>query len=390
LYHKPIFFIITQPKEFMNITNLIIQTGFWFLGFLFLFRITRCRRSSEKGKSYPSVSIIIPARNEEKTLPILLKSLQNKVSPGDEIIVVVGTSEDRTLEVAERQNVIAKQSEPLPEGWLGKPWGCYQGAKLAKGEILIFLDADTFIEKDGLKKIVETYLERGGVITIQPYHKTKRLYEQLSAFFNIIGLAGMGTFTILGNHMKPVGLFGPCVVMSRNYYLDSGGHLQVKGDVVEDLALGGRIKKQKTPISCYGGKGTISFRMYPNGITELIDGWSKGFATGAIKTYIPILLATILWIGGSITATRYFIEALLNPSLPSILLWGGAYLGYAVQIFWMLFRVGNFRFYTALFYPIPLLFFIYVFLRSFFLIFIKRSVSWKGIRINLKNKDSTK
>jgi 4,4'-diaponeurosporenoate glycosyltransferase len=373
----------------MNITNLIIQTGFWFLGFLFLFRITRCR-SSEKEKSYPSLSIIIPARNEEKTLPILLTSLQNQVSPVDEIIVVVGPSEDNTLKVAERQNVIVKQSEPLPEGWLGKPWGCYQGARLAKGEILIFLDADTFVEKDGLKRIVGTYLERGGVITIQPYHKTKRLYEQFSAFFNIIGMAGMGTSTVLGNHVKPVGLFGPCVVMSKKYYLESGGHRQVKKEVVEDLALGGRIKRQKIPISCYGGSGTVSFRMYPNGIGELIDGWSKGFATGAIKTYIPILLATILWIGGSITSTRYFIEALISPRLPSILLWGGAYLGYVVQIFWMLFRVGNFKFYTALFYPIPLLFFIYIFLRSCFLVFVKRSVTWKGIRISLKNKDSIK
>ena len=130
--------------------------------------------------------------------------------------------------------------------------------------------------------------------------------------------------------------------------------------------------------------------MYPSGIGELVDGWSKGFATGAIKTYIPILLATILWIGGSITATKYFIDSLVNPSLPSTLFWGGAYLGYVIQIFWMLFRVGNFKFFTALFYPVPLLFFMYVFLRSFFLIFIKRSVKWKGIAINLKGKDPTK
>jgi 4,4'-diaponeurosporenoate glycosyltransferase len=373
----------------MNISNLIIQTIFWFFGFLFLFRIRRCERSNEKGKLYPSVSIIIPARNEEKTLPILLSSLITQVSSMDEIIVVVGTSEDRTMEIAEEQNVIVKQSDPLPEEWLGKPWACYQGAKLAKGEILIFLDADTFVEKDGLKKIEDTYIEKGGVITIQPYHKTKMFYECLSAFFNIIGMAGMGTFTILGNRVKPVGLFGPCIMMSKHIYFESGGHLQVKNEVVEDLALGGQIKKQKTPISCYGGNGTISFRMYPNGIGELVDGWSKGFATGAVKTYIPVLLATILWIGGSITATSHFIEALLNPSMSSILIWGGAYLAYVAQIYWMLFRVGNFGFFTALFYPIPLLFFMYVFLRSFFLIFIKRSVSWKGIKISLKSQDTT-
>jgi 4,4'-diaponeurosporenoate glycosyltransferase len=382
--------IILQTKASMSISNLIVQTAFWFLGFLFLSRIRRCERSKDERKSYPSVSIIIPARNEEKTLPILLNSLRTQVSPVDEIIVIVDTSEDRTKEIAEKENVIVKQSNRLPEDWLGKPWACYQGAKLAKGEILIFIDADTFLEKDGLKKIKDTYVEMGGVVTIQPYHKTKRIYEQLSAFFNIIGMAGMGSFTILGNRVKPVGLFGPCIVMSKKYYFESGGHLKVKSQVVEDLALGGQIKKQKTPISCYGGNGAISFRMYPGGIGELVDGWSKGFATGAVKTYIPVLLGIVLWVGGSITATKYFIDALLNPNLLSILIWGSAYLGYAAQIYWMLFRVGNFGFYTALFYPIPLLFFMYVFLRSFFLIFIKRSVIWKGIKINLKREDTPK
>jgi 4,4'-diaponeurosporenoate glycosyltransferase len=374
----------------MNITNLVIQLVFWALGFLFLFRISRCGRIDWENKLHPSVSIIIPARNEEKTLPILLTSIRNQSYPTAEIIVVVGPSEDKTREVAERHNVKVIMSEPLPEGWIGKPWACFQGAKLANGETLLFLDADAFIEKDGLKKIVDTYVERGGVITIQPYHKTKRLYEQLSAFFNIIGMAGMGTFTIMGNLVKPVGLFGPCVVMNKEYYVESGGHLQVKGEVVEDLALGGRIKKQKIPIYCYGGKGTISFRMYPNGMRELIDGWSKGFATGAVKTYIPVLLATVLWLGGSMTVIRYFIESLINTNGISILLWGFAYLCYAAQIYWMLFRVGNFGFYTALFYPISLIFFLAVFLRSVFLIFIKRSVSWKGIKIDLKDKDTTK
>jgi 4,4'-diaponeurosporenoate glycosyltransferase len=373
----------------MDIANLIIQTAFWSLGFLLLFRIPRCKRSSGESKSYPSVSIIIPARNEEKTLPILLTSLRNQYFIPDEIIVV-SQSEDRTKEIAEREGVRTIQSEPLPEGWIGKPWACYQGAKLAKGEILIFLDADTFIEKDGLKNIVETYTESDGVISIQPYHKTRRLHEQLSAFFNIIGMAGMGSFTVMGNLVKPLGLFGPCVVMGRKFYFESGGHTEVKGQIAEDLAFGNSLKKRKVPIYCYGGKGTISFRMYPNGIGEMIDGWSKGFATGAVKTYIPILLAIIAWIGGSISATSYLIEALLNINALSMLIWATAYLCYAAQIYWMLFRLGTFKFYTVLFYPVSLLFFLAIFLRSVFLIFIRRSVRWKGVTISLKDKTPTK
>jgi 4,4'-diaponeurosporenoate glycosyltransferase len=250
----------------MHIIDLTFALVFWILGFLFLFRIHRCQRRSGESKSDPSVSIIIPARNEEYSLHILLDSLRNQGFSADEIIVVIGPSEDKTREVAEREGITVILSDPMPVGWLGKPWACFQGAKAAKGELLIFLDADTFLEKDGLKKIVDTFLDREGVVTIQPFHKTKKIYEQLSSYFNIVGMAGMGTFTFLGRLIKPVGLFGPCVVMSKKYYFESGGHLGVKGEVVEDLALGNRIKKQHVPIYCYGGKGTISFRMYPQGI----------------------------------------------------------------------------------------------------------------------------
>ena len=374
----------------MDITNLVIQTVFWALGFFFLFRIPRCRRNSGKIKPYPSVSIIIPARNEEKSLPVLLTSLRDQDFIPDEIIVVVDQSEDSTKEIAEREGVRTIQSEPLPEGWVGKPWACYQGAQIAKGDVFIFLDADTCIEKDGLKDIVNTYFERGGVLSIQPYHKTKRLYEQLSAFFNVIMMGAMGTFTVFGNLLKPIGLFGPCVVMRRKYYLEIGGHLAVKGEVVEDLALGNIIKKRKMLIYCYGGRGTISFRMYPNGMRELVDGWSKGFATGAVKTYIPVLLAIIAWVGGGISATRYTIEAISSMNTILILVWTSAYLGYAIQVYWMLFRIGTFKFYTALFYPVSLLFFLVIFLRSVFMIFIRRSVRWKGVTISLKDKATRK
>jgi len=369
----------------MDVIDFIIQTVFWSLGFFFLFRIPRCRDNIPKIKPYSSVSIIIPARNEEKSIPALLESLEGQDFIPNEIIVVIDRSVDRTKEIAESAAVITIQSEPLPKGWVGKTWACHQGSQAAKGDILIFLDADTYIEKDGLNKIVETYLKMDGVVSIQPYHKTKKLYEQLSAFFNIISMGAMGTFTVFGNLLKPIGLFGPCVVMRRKYYLDIGGHTAVKGEIVEDLALGNKLKKGNIPIYCYGGKGAISFRMYPNGIRELIDGWSKGFATGAIKTHIPLLLAIIAWVGGGISATIYVVEAVLNINTTAILVWTLTYLGYTIQIYWMLFRLGTFRFFTALFYPVSLIFFLLIFLWSLFLTFIRRRVRWKGATIPLRD-----
>ena len=201
----------------MDFINLIIHVVFWVLGFLFLFRIPHCERGKRETSSYPYVSVIIPARNEEKSLPILLTSLRDQDFVPGEIITVVSHSEDRTREIAEQAGVKTILSEPVPEGWVGKSWACHQGAMIAKGELLIFLDSDTFLEKDGLERIVVACTENDGVVSIQPYHRTKRLYEQLSAFFNIVMMGAMGAFTVMAGHMKPIGFFGPCIGMRKKH-----------------------------------------------------------------------------------------------------------------------------------------------------------------------------
>jgi 4,4'-diaponeurosporenoate glycosyltransferase len=364
----------------------IVHLVLWVLGFFLLFRIYSCRASVNRNTHNPSVSVIIPARNEEHTLPNLLDSLSGQLSSEDEVIVVDDHSEDRTKAVAERSAVKVLESLPTPEGWLGKTWACYQGAKMASREILVFLDADTVLEKNGLKNIIETYVEKDGVLSIQPYHRMRNLYEQLSAFFNIVMMAGIGAFTVLGSRIKPIGLFGQVVVMERQYYLDSGGHDKVKGELLEDLALGSALQKKGVEVHCMGGKSTVSFRMYPNGIRELINGWSKGFAMGAAKTSTPLLILIVFWIAGSIGTTRGLIEAIVATNNVQIALCGSLYILYAVQIYWMLVRIGNFKFYTALFYPIPMAFFVVVFTYSFVRIFLVRSVKWKGREIDLRRK----
>jgi len=374
----------------MDIPYFVVHAVFWFFGFFFLFRIPLCTRGLKgNAKPRPTISVIIPARNEANSLPVLLASLRNGDSVPDEIIVVVDPCEDGTKDAATREGVTVIDSEPLPRGWVGKPWACYQGAQQAKGDILVFLDADTCLEKGGLRDIVDTHLETDGITSIQPYHQTRRLYEQLSLFFNIIMMGAMGPFTLMGSRIRPIGLFGPCVVMRKSYYFENGGHIAVKGEVVEDLALGEKLKKHGLPIHCYGGRGTISFRMYPNGIGELVDGWSKGFATGARMARIPLLVATVAWIGSGISATVYAIGAVWSMQDTAIMWWTLAYLAYAVQVYWMAFRVGTFKFYTALLFPVALLFFVVVFFRSAFLIFIRRRIRWKGIAISLKDKAET-
>ena len=364
----------------------IVHLVLWILGFLFLFRISYCKITVNRSTHKPSLSVITPARNEEQALPNLLNSLSGQLSPQDEVIVVDDHSEDRTRAVADKSAVKVLESLPTPEGWIGKTWACFQGARIASGEIFVFLDADTVLEKNGLEKIIQTYVEKDGVLSIQPYHKMRNFYEQLSAFFNIIVMAGIGAFTVLGRRIKPIGLFGPVVVMKRQYYLDSGGHDKVKGEILEDVVFGSILQNKGMKVHCLGGKSTVSFRMYPNGIRELVNGWSKGFAMGAAKTSTPLLILIVAWICGSIGTTRSLIEAITATNNVQVAIWGSLYILYSAQIHWMLVRIGNFKFYTALFYPISVAFFVLVFIYSFVRIFLVRSVNWKGREINLKRK----
>ena len=373
----------------MDITTFAIHVALWLLGFVFLFHIPLCRAARKDDFPYhPPTSVIIPARNEETALPNLLASLREQRYISDEIIVVDDHSEDRTKEIAKREGAKVVESQPLPEGWTGKTWTCHQGAQAAVGDIFIFLDADTSLEIDGLCSIVETYMEKEGVLSIQPYHRTGRLYEELSSFFNLIMMGAIDAFTVLGSRLKPTALFGAALVLSRQHYVESGGHERVKGKVVEDVALAKELRKQGIPIRCCGGKGTVSFRMYPHGLRQLVDGWSKGFALGAAQIAIPSLFVTVAWIVGSIGTVRYTAQALFATNNIPIVMWGSLYLCYAAQIYWMLFRIGSFRLYTALLYPIPMLFFVIVFARSFVIVFLKRSVWWKDRMINLRGEAS--
>jgi 4,4'-diaponeurosporenoate glycosyltransferase len=209
----------------MTIAVLVPLTLAWLLPFFLLWRIPypALERIPEESDQTNSVSVIIPARNEELTLPLLLGSLEPQGASIREVIVVNDHSEDATSDIADQHGAKVIQAAPLPAGWLGKPWACWQGALQAGGEIFLFLDADTRIEAGGLEEILQSYLKRGGLLSIWPYHRMKRLYERLSALFNIIIMASMGSFTIRRVKARNLGAFGLCVICSKNDYFRVGG-----------------------------------------------------------------------------------------------------------------------------------------------------------------------
>ena len=180
----------------MNYINIIVHAVFWLSGFYILWKIPYCNKTDEaiNGRDF-SISIIIPARNEEKNLENLFNSLNNQDVKVKEVILVDDNSTDKTPDIGRKHNAKVISLNNLPRGWVGKSWACYNGARTASGDYLLFLDADTILRNNGIENIISCLKKYKGVITLQPYHRIKKLYENLSLFFNIILIAGMGVFT---------------------------------------------------------------------------------------------------------------------------------------------------------------------------------------------------
>ncbi|HSR10323.1 MAG TPA: glycosyltransferase [Thermodesulfobacteriota bacterium] len=369
----------------MSISGLL-HICFWVLGFALLWRIPT---AGKRLAALPplKVTVIIPARNEEKALARLLASLRDPaVAP--EIIVVDDHSEDATAETARRAGFRVIPSAPLPDGWAGKPWACWQAARMARGDLLFFLDADTVLEPAGLGKILSAYLDGKGLLSIQPYHRMERAFERLSAFFNIVTMAGMNAFAPWGGKGKPTGAFGPCNVCSKEDYFAAGGHAMVRGDVLESLGLGKRFLEANLGVRLMGGRGAISFRMYPGGMGSLIEGFAKGFASGAGAMSPSRLIMPVCWIAGGAGVLRHLLQSLIVPDPFALCVSGMTYSLYVFQIHWMLRRFGNFGFPAALLFPLPLLFFIGVFAVSCLRVFFLGRVRWKGRTIDTVRKGS--
>ncbi|MDB6147259.1 MAG: glycosyltransferase, partial [Spartobacteria bacterium] len=301
----------------------------------------------------------------------LLGSLATQTVRPKEINVVDEATTDRTSEIGRQNGARVIASLPLPDGWRGKTWACHQGEQAASGSMLLFLDADTWFEPDGLARaLAEFQVGGGGALSIAPYHGVHDFHEHFSAFFNLVMLAGTGAFTMLGDRFPQPGLLGQFLLIDRAAYRQAGGHEAVKGRILENFWLSKLLRTANVPMRCRIGRGVFSFRMYGQGWRQLVEGWTKGFASGAGQTPLLILLVIIAWLGG-----LFFVPiGIVTTGAP--LVWMTAYAICAAQVWLLLRRVGTFHWSAAIFYPVLILFFFAVFARSIFR--SGKTVSWKG------------
>lgn len=326
----------------------------------------------------PACSVVVPARDEAGQLPKTLPAVLDQLQPDDELVVVDDHSADGTADTARALGAQVVPSPPVPRGWTGKAWACWTGAEATTKPVIVFLDADTALAPGTLDAVVANVAGVGGVTSIQPYHRVPTAVEKLSAFFNVVALMATDAFTPLGRRQPASAAFGPVLAFTRADYVRLDGHRAVRDEVIEDIALGQRWRADGQPVTCFAGRGTASFRMYPGGWRQLVDGWTKNLAAGAAAVRLPTTLLTVLWVSLPLQATWDLARLALGRP------WGGAgwtlglYAVVVAQLWWVLRRIGSFGLATALLFPIPLLFFLAVFIRSAIRTAGGAPVRWKG------------
>jgi hypothetical protein len=212
------------------------------------------------------------------------------------------------------------------------------------------------------------------LLSVQPHHVTERSYEQLSAVFNLVAMMGTGAFTPRPSSTTPAA-FGPCLLTSVADYRAVGGHAAVRGEIIEDVQLARRYRAHGRAVRCLAGGDAVGFRMYPAGPGQLVEGWTKNIAAGAGTAPPGPLQGTVLWVTAlALVAISTLTGLAGGDPFPALVAWAVV----ALQLQWMLRRIGRFRWWTAALFPVPLAAFVAVFTRSLVVALSRRPVTWRG------------
>ena len=240
------------------------------------------RRQTAVGSYQGVVSVLIPARNEEDTIGLLLSDLQRQEDLELEILVFNDLSTDDTMGVVTRcaqrdSRVRLVNSEGLPAGWLGKNYGCHSLAQRAKGDYLLFLDADVRL-KEGVIAEAVALAEKGqtGLLSIFPSQIMRSVGEYLTVpIMNYILLTLLPLMLVRrSSFVSLAAANGQFMLFKRDRYVETRPHEVFKNSRVEDIEMARYLKERKIAVACLLGDERVTCRMY-TGFNDAVNGFSK-------------------------------------------------------------------------------------------------------------------
>ena len=349
---------------------------------LVLRRLNRCRSITAQ----PTVSVLVPARNEEANIRACLRSLLAQTYAQLEIIVLDDRSEDDTARILARERErdprlrVLAGAEP-PEGWNGKTWACHQLSHAAHGGVLLFADADTiFFEPDAVHRIARALqASRAGLLSGLPRQVLGTLGEKLLvpifywAFFSFTPLAA----GLLWRRAPFTRAVGQLMAFQRQAYDAVGGHAAIRGSVVDDIDLARRITKAGLTCRIMDATEIVSCRMYRSG-KEAYDGFGRNLFAAFGYAVLPYVFVWG-WLG--FAYLEPLVMAALHATLPTRVPAEPALLAATITlslVHWV-FVYARLRLpiWPALMYPLTIVAFVAVALRSL-VDSVRRTTTWKG------------
>jgi glycosyltransferase involved in cell wall biosynthesis len=361
----------------MRLLTLIVLVA-WVLAFLRtvvnLALIPPLRREARPERE-PLLSVIIPARDEARVIGRTVRAFLAQSYPNLEVVVVNDRSADGTGDLVrgiDDGRLIVIDGEEPPAGWLGKPWALHQGSRRARGEILLFVDADLIYAPDAIRAAVASMaLRRPALLTLLPHFEMRGFGENAS-----MPMMAMTCFTFLptwfSNRTRVVGLAiggGTGNLVTREAYDAAGGHEALKDSVVDDVALARLIRRAGGVTEVVRADDLITLRMYL-GLREVVEGFTKNAFAVFGRNYLTAFLIAV----GSIV---FHI-------LPYLLALTGDRISIATVIIitvtrLVLFRSLRYRLDNALLlHPVMIAIWLWIFVRSTWLTGVRRKLLWRG------------
>lgn len=258
------------------------------------------------GAETPTISIIIPARNEEQSIGAALESILQWKGSTIEVIVVDDHSDDRTAEIidgiaSQDARVRRLPSAPLPSNWNGKQHACWQGAKEAQLEWLLFLDADVRLSGDAIPRIAKAQQLSGApLISGFPFQETGTLAEDLLIplmYFVLLGYLPIDRMRASSEPGFAAGC-GQLFFANRNAYEQCGGHQTISGSRHDGIKLPRAFRTAGLASDLFDASDIARCRMYTS-TTQVVRGLLKNASEG-IANWKLIGPFTVLLLGGSV------------------------------------------------------------------------------------------
>jgi glycosyltransferase involved in cell wall biosynthesis len=265
---------------------------------------------------WPALTIIVPALNEEETIGQAMRTLLQLDYPDLEIIAVNDRSTDRTGPIldslsGEDSRLRVVHIAELPSGWLGKNHALQRAAEQARGEYILFTDADVHFDPTALRRAITLAMERNlGHLVVFPHVEMHGFWETVSVwYFGIVLVMKFRPWKVPDPKAKDAFLgIGAFNLVKTDAYWKMGGHAALPMDVADDIKLGKLMKLSGARADSAASDGMVYLR-WVVGLRGIVHGLTKNMFAGynfnpllAIATSFAVFMFTVwpaigLWVG---------------------------------------------------------------------------------------------